>query len=177
MPNLAFLMTANHKKLLCACHRHFRLRGNRNDLPTLAFGKSTCCRTWGFSSAPPIHKIKRPAGACLFYGGARNLLPLAYERPAPNIRTKWLKTGKNREFLQKTVFLGNFYTTQTRTHLQISKHLRHTRFKIPCKNNREFFGLYQGIISEYQGTLFQPPPYETNQGAPTLPNFDIVVCL
>ena len=35
-------------------------------------------------------------------GGARNLLPLAYERPAPNTRTKGLKTGKNREFLQKT---------------------------------------------------------------------------
>ena len=44
-------------------------------------------------------------------GGARNLLPLAYERPAPDIRTERSKTGKNREFLQKTVFLGNFYTT------------------------------------------------------------------
>ena len=44
-------------------------------------------------------------------GGARNLLPLAYERPASNIRPKRLKTGKNREFLQKTVFFGNFYTT------------------------------------------------------------------
>lgn len=41
-------------------------------------------------------------------GGARNLLPLAYERPAPNARTKWLKTGKNREFLQKTGILGQF---------------------------------------------------------------------
>ena len=41
-------------------------------------------------------------------GGARNLLPLAYERPAPNIRTKGLKTGKNREFLQKTVLLAIF---------------------------------------------------------------------
>ena len=30
-------------------------------------------------------------------GGARNLLPLGYERPAPNTRTKGLKTGKNRE--------------------------------------------------------------------------------
>ena len=85
-------------------------------------------------------------------GGARNLLPLAYEKPAPNTRTKGLKTGKNREFLQKMAFGGNFYTTQTRTRPQISKHLHHTRFKIPCKNNREFFGLYQGIISEYQGT-------------------------
>ena len=44
-------------------------------------------------------------------GGASNLLPLAYERPAPDIRTKGLKTGKNREFLQKMAFGGNFYTT------------------------------------------------------------------
>lgn len=50
-------------------------------------------------------------GMSNFPGGARNLLPLVYERPASNIRTKGLKTGKNREFLQKTVFLGNFYTT------------------------------------------------------------------
>ena len=52
-------------------------------------------------------------------GGARNLLPLAYERPAPDIRTERSKTGKNREFLQKIAFLGNFYTTQTRTRPQI----------------------------------------------------------
>ena len=37
-------------------------------------------------------------------GGASNLLPLAYERPAPDIRTKGLKTGKNREILQKMTF-------------------------------------------------------------------------
>ena len=53
-------------------------------------------------------------------GGARNLLPLAYERPSLNIRTKWSKTGKNREFLQKMAFFGIFYTTQTRTRPQIS---------------------------------------------------------
>ena len=41
-------------------------------------------------------------------GGARNLLPLGYERPAPNTRTTGLKTGKNREFLQKTVLLAIF---------------------------------------------------------------------
>ena len=122
MPNLAFLMTANHKKLLCACHRHFRLRGNRNDLPTLAFGKSTCCRTWGFSSAPPIHKIKRPAGACLFYGGARNLLPLAYERPVPDIRPKRLKTGN---FCKKRYFLAIF--TQPRL-----EHARRFSGFLPC---------------------------------------------
>ena len=46
-------------------------------------------------------------GMSNFTGGARNLLPLAYERPVPNTRTKGLKTGKNREFLQKMAFLGN----------------------------------------------------------------------
>lgn len=44
-------------------------------------------------------------------GGARNLLPLAYEKPAPKTQTKRAKTGKNREFLQKTVLLAIFYTT------------------------------------------------------------------
>lgn len=47
-------------------------------------------------------------GMSNFPGGARNLLPLAYERPAPDTRTKWSKTGKNREFLQKTVFFRQF---------------------------------------------------------------------
>lgn len=49
----------------------------------------------------------------MFYitGGARNLLPLAYEKPAPKTQTKRAKTGKNREFLQKTVLLAIFYTT------------------------------------------------------------------
>ena len=84
-------------------------------------------------------------------GGARNLLPLAYERPAPNARTKGLKTGKNREFLQKTVFFRQFYTTYDRTRPQIFGIFALFRTKIPYKNNREFFGLYQGIISEKQG--------------------------
>ena len=76
----------------------------------------------------------------IFYcGGARNLLPLAYERPAPNARTKGLKTGKNREFLQKMAFWGNFYTTQTRTRPQIFGIFTLPRTKIPYKNNREFF--------------------------------------
>lgn len=72
-------------------------------------------------------------------GGARNLLPLAYEKPAPNTRTKWLKTGKNREFLQKTVLLAIFYTTQTRTRPQIFGIFTLPRIKIPYRNNREFF--------------------------------------
>ena len=49
-------------------------------------------------------------------GGARNLLPLAYERPVPNTRTKGLKTGN---FCKKRYFLGNFYTTYDRTRPQI----------------------------------------------------------
>ena len=91
------------------------------------------------------------AGIFIIPGGARNLLPLAYERPAPDIRPKRSKTGKNREFLQKTVFLGNFYTTYDRTRPQIFGVFTLPRTKIPYKNNREVFGLYQGIINEYQG--------------------------
>lgn len=84
-------------------------------------------------------------------GGARNILPLAYERPAPNTRTKGLKTGKNREFLQKMAFLGNSYTTHTRTRPQIFGIFTLSRTKIPYKNNRDFFITHQEIISEYQG--------------------------
>ena len=91
---------------------------------------------------------QRFCGDLFITGGARNLLPLAYERPAPDIRTERSKTGKNREFLQKTVFLGNFYTTQTRTHPQIFGIFTIFHTKIPYKNNREFFGTYQGFIRE-----------------------------
>ena len=58
------------------------------------------------------------------------------------------KTGKNREILQKTVFLGNFYTTQTRTRPQNFGIFTLPHTKIPYKNNREVFGTYQGIINE-----------------------------
>ena len=77
-------------------------------------------------------------------GGTRNLLHLAYEKPAPNTRTKRAKTGKNREFLQKTVFFRQFYTTHDRTHPQIFWTFTLPCTKIPYKNNRDFFGLYQG---------------------------------
>ena len=88
------------------------------------------------------------AGIFIIPGGARNLLPLAYERPVPDIRPKRSKTGKNREFLQKMTFWGNFYTTQTRTRPQIFGVFTLFHTKIPYKNNREFFRTYQGIISE-----------------------------
>ena len=42
-----------------------RLRGNRDDLTALHWSNLLVVEQ-GFSSAPPIHKIKRPAGACLF---------------------------------------------------------------------------------------------------------------
>ena len=99
-----------------------------------------------------IHIIKHDknhaTGRVFYFGGARNLLPLAYERPAPDIRTERSKTGKNRDFLQKTVFFWQFYTTQTRTRPQIFGVFTLFRTKIPYKNNREFFGTQQGIISE-----------------------------
>ena len=50
----------------------------------------------------------------IFYcGGARNLLPLAYERPAPDIRTKRSKTGnfcKKRTFRPKITQLALEFT-------------------------------------------------------------------
>ena len=79
-------------------------------------------------------------------GDASNLLPLAYERPAPKTQTKRAKTGKNREFLQKMVFLGNFYTIYDRTHPQNFGIFTLLCAKIPYKNNREFFWPYQEII-------------------------------
>ena len=95
----------------------------------------------------PTHNVFM--GWVFILGGARNLLPLAYERPAaPNTRTKGLKTGKNREFLQKMAFLGNSYTTHTRTRPQIFGIFTLPRTKIPYRNNREFFGTQQGIICE-----------------------------
>ena len=42
-------------------------------------------------------------------GGARNLLPLAYEKPAPDIRPKRSKTGKNREFSAKNGLSRQFF--------------------------------------------------------------------
>ena len=61
------------------------------------------CRKRGKKDIPRIYH-----GISNFSGGASNLLPLAYERPAPDIRPKRSKTGKNREFLQKTVLLAIF---------------------------------------------------------------------
>lgn len=54
------------------------------------------------------------------------------------------KTGKNRDFLQKIAFFGNFYTTHNRTPPQIFGVFTLFRTKIPYKNNREFFVTYQG---------------------------------
>lgn len=45
---------------------------------------------------------------------------------------------KNRDFfLQKTGILTKIHTTCARIHPRFSKHLRPTRPKFPCKNNRE----------------------------------------
>lgn len=131
----------------------------------------------GFESTLSITIKITPQGRVFYCGGARNLLPLAYERPAPNTRTKGLKTGKNREFLQKTVFLGNFYTTHDRTHPQNFGIFTLFHTKIPYKNNREFFVTYQGIINEYQGTLFQAPATRNEPKYTNIPHFDIAVCL
>ena len=61
------------------------------------------------------------------------------------------KQGKTGNFCKKRVFWGNFYTTYDRTRPQNFGIFTLPRTKIPYRNNREFFGLYQGIINEYQG--------------------------
>jgi len=54
------------------------------------------------------------------------------------------KQGKTGIFLQKMIFFGIFYTTQTRTRPHIFGIFTLLCTKNPHKNNREFFGLYQG---------------------------------
>ena len=57
------------------------------------------------------------------------------------------KTGKNREFLQKTVFLGNFYTTYDRTRPQIFGIF----YPIPHKNSlQKQQGIFWNISGNYQ---------------------------
>ena len=69
---------------------------------------------------------KRPRWGVLLFLAVQGIFYLWLMKDLrPTIRTKGLKTGKNREFLQKMAFLGKFYTTQTRTHPQISKHFHH----------------------------------------------------
>ena len=69
----------------------------------------------------------------------KGLLP-TYERNGQ-------KQGKTGNFCKKRYF-WQFYTTQNRTLPQIFGVFILLCTKIPYKNNREFFGLYQGIISE-----------------------------
>lgn len=71
-------------------------------------------------------------------GGARNLLPLAYERPAADIRPKRSKTGKNREFLQKTVLLAFFTQLRLEHTCRISVFLPYSAQKFPTKITGNF---------------------------------------
>ena len=84
----------------------------------------------------------------------------------PRHKRNGQKQGKTGNFCKKRYFLGNFYTTQTRTRPQIFGIFTLPRTKIPYRNNREFFGLYQGIINEYQGidTLFFWEINQTTRG-------------
>ena len=110
-------------------------------------------------------------------GGARNLLPLAYERPVPKTQTKRAKTGKNREFLQKMAFLGKFYTTQARTRPQIFGILAYSTQNSLQKQRGIFWDISGNYLRITGSFISAPAPLETNQNAPTLPNFDIAVCL
>ena len=62
---------------------------------------------WRTANKDTLQRI----GQCVANGGARNLLPLAYERPASKTQTKRAKTGKNREkqgIFAKNGILGHF---------------------------------------------------------------------
>ena len=52
-----------------ARHKMCRLWGNRDDLPTLSFGKSTCCRTRVLIRPTDPQNKHAPDGAWLFPGG------------------------------------------------------------------------------------------------------------
>ena len=105
------------------------------------------------------HNKNHATGRVFYCGGARNLLPLGYERPASNTRTKWLKTGKNREFLQKNVILTKVHTTCARIYLRFSKHLHSTNHKIPYKKQQGIFwtisGNYQRITGNFISTILE----------------------
>ena len=83
-------------------------------MPALAFGKSTYCRNWGFSSAPPIHKIKNaPLGVFYFMADGEGfeppveLPPQRFSRPSqstalPPIRNYFFAGLSNRRFCSLT---------------------------------------------------------------------------
>ena len=107
--------------------------------------------------------FRTPAGRVFYFGGARNLLPLAYERPSPNIRTKGSKTGKNREFLQKTVFFGNFTQLRLEHARRISVFLPCPAQKFPTKttgnfseHNRELSANNRELIHYFFGKSTRP---------------------
>lgn len=102
----------------------------------------------------PTHNVFM--GWVFILGGARNLLPLGYERPESDIRPKRSKTGKNREFLQKMAFWGNFYTTQTRTRLQIFGILPYSTQKFPTKITGNFLEPNRDLSANNRELYFSP---------------------
>ena len=75
----------------------------------------------------------------LITGRVQISCPVAHTKSAKTHTPCNKKTGKNRDFLQKTGMSVKNHTTCTRTLPRFSKHLHPTRPKIPYKNNREFF--------------------------------------
>ena len=71
-------------------------------------------------------------------GGARNLLPLAYERPASKTQSKWSKTGKNREFPQKTAFKTIFTQPRLEHTRRFSVFSPYSAQKFPTKTTGNF---------------------------------------
>ena len=100
-----------------------------------------------------IHIIKhnkksRPLGVFFIVAAQETFYLWLMKDLRPTHEQNGQKQGKTGNFCKKRYFLGNFYTTYDRIHAQIFGIFTLPRTKIPYKNNREFFGAYQGIISE-----------------------------
>ena len=98
-----------------------------------------------------IYKKNAPLGVFYFLAVQGIFYLWLMKDLRPTIRTKGLKTGKNRDFLQKTVFFRQFYTTYNRTRPQIFGIFTLPCTKIPYKNNREFNSPEQGFHSSASG--------------------------
>ena len=87
------------------------------------------------------------------------------------------KTEKNREFLQKMAFFGIFTQPILEYARRFSGFLPCPTQKFPTKITGNFLDYIRELSANNRELYFSPAPLETTQTAPTLPNFDIVVCV
>ena len=91
----------------------------------------------------------------------------------PTIRTKGLKTGKNREFLQKTVFLAIFTQPTIEHARRFSVFLPYSTQKFPTKITGKFLEHIRELSANNRELYFKPQPPETNQNIPTYPTLTL----